>query len=231
MPHTQPQGQMWPTLLHFTSRSNQVPDADTFAAVYYFEFKSAVYENLFVGIVYGKGTCIRESPVSESSYSASQVSTSYSTLPRSTSSCELCALEGRTAHADSTMAFRSRPGFTSSTPRKVMLGITTFMFVLGIVTLVLETAFVLQGMQLYLDPTAGNVGFPYRANVINAVGATSSRLMVRLHDSHTVCSGQLTAFQYILSDSICAWRAVVLWNRDKHVVAILLLFILGTTGT
>jgi hypothetical protein len=37
--------------------------------------------------------------------------------------------------------------------------------------------------------------------------------------------------QYILSDIICAWRAVVLWNRDKRVIAILLLFILGTIGT
>ena len=39
------------------------------------------------------------------------------------------------------------------------------------------------------------------------------------------------AVQYILSDIICAWRAVVLWNRDKRIVAIILLFILGTTGT
>ncbi|KAI9439086.1 hypothetical protein H4582DRAFT_112939 [Lactarius indigo] len=35
---------------------------------------------------------------------------------------------------------------------------------------------------------------------------------------------------YILSDIICAWRAVVLWNRDKRVIAILLLFVLGTTA-
>jgi len=34
---------------------------------------------------------------------------------------------------------------------------------------------------------------------------------------------------YILSDIICAWRAVVLWNRDKRVISILLLFILVTT--
>jgi hypothetical protein len=41
----------------------------------------------------------------------------------------------------------------------------------------------------------------------------------------------LNVVQYILSDIICAWRAVVLWNRDKRVIAILLLFILGTIGT
>ena len=39
------------------------------------------------------------------------------------------------------------------------------------------------------------------------------------------------AVQFILSDIICAWRAVVLWNRDKRVIAVLLLFILVTTGT
>ena len=29
---------------------------------------------------------------------------------------------------------------------------------------------------------------------------------------------------------ICAWRAVVLWDRDRRVVAILVLFILVTIG-
>jgi hypothetical protein len=35
--------------------------------------------------------------------------------------------------------FRSRPGFTSSWHRMFMFGITTFMFALGIIALVLET--------------------------------------------------------------------------------------------
>ena len=48
---------------------------------------------------------------------------------------------------------------------------------------------------------------------------------------HAISLTQLEAVQYILSDVICAWRAVVLWSRDKRVIAILLLFILGTTGT
>ena len=45
------------------------------------------------------------------------------------------------------------------------------------------------------------------------------------------CRLRLTAVQYILSDIICAWRTVVLWNRDKRVFAILLIFVLGATGT
>jgi hypothetical protein len=41
----------------------------------------------------------------------------------------------------------------------------------------------------------------------------------------------INAVQYILCDIICAWRTVVLWNRDNHIIAILVLFILGTVGT
>jgi hypothetical protein len=41
----------------------------------------------------------------------------------------------------------------------------------------------------------------------------------------------LNVVQYVLSDVICTWRAVVLWNRDKRIIAILLLFTLGTIGT
>ena len=111
-----------------------------------------------------------------------------------------------------------------------MFGIMTFMFVLGIIILALETALKFQGMQLLLGLTAGIKRSSYRVHVIDAVASTFIRLMVRLH--HTLIpSAQLTAVQYILSDIVCAWRAVVLWNRDKRVVAILLLFILGTIGT
>jgi len=93
-----------------------------------------------------------------------------------------------------------------------MFGITTFMFALGLVALVLETAFVFQQIQLFLDPTSPGIWSSYHTNVIIAVGATITRIM------------------YILSDIICAWRAVVLWNKDKRVIAILVLFILGTTA-
>ncbi|KAI9450404.1 hypothetical protein BJY52DRAFT_1356837 [Lactarius psammicola] len=101
-----------------------------------------------------------------------------------------------------------KPGFTSSLPRMFMFGITTFMFVLGIVALALETALGFQQFQLFLNPPAGFPWSTYHTRII--VETIITRLM------------------YILSDVICAWRAVVLWNRDKRVIAILLLFILGT---
>ena len=93
------------------------------------------------------------------------------------------AFEGRAGHADSSMAFRSKPGFTSSRPRMFMFGITTFMFVLGIIMLVLETATVIQQMQSFLYPTAGNVWSPYRTKAIIVVGGTFTRLLVRLYDA------------------------------------------------
>ncbi|KAH9173222.1 hypothetical protein EDB89DRAFT_2228935 [Lactarius sanguifluus] len=107
----------------------------------------------------------------------------------------------------------STPGFTSSRPRMFMFGITTFMFALAIIALVLQTAFGFQQMKLLLDFTDTNVWPFSRISAVFIVVETFRRLM------------------YILSDIVCAWRAVVLWNRDKRVIAILLLFILGTTGT
>ena len=48
---------------------------------------------------------------------------------------------------------------------------------------------------------------------------------------HAICLTLSTFVQYVLCDTICAWRTVVLWNKDKRVIAILLLFVLGTVGT
>ncbi|KAH9173229.1 hypothetical protein EDB89DRAFT_747509 [Lactarius sanguifluus] len=140
--------------------------------------KVSVYDNLFVGIVYGI----------------------YIVL-----------------YVTSVHTLLGKPGFTSSLPRIFMFGITTFMFVLGIIALVLERALWFQETQfiflLFSDlPALGNLWTDRHTNIAFAVEATITRLM------------------YILSDVVCAWRAVVLWNRDKRVIAILLLFILGTTA-
>ncbi|KAH8991866.1 hypothetical protein EDB86DRAFT_1532728 [Lactarius hatsudake] len=140
--------------------------------------KVSVYDNLFVGIVYGI----------------------YIVL-----------------YVTSVHTLLGKPGFTSSRPRIFMFGITTFMFVLGIVALVLGRALWFQETQfiffLFSDlPAPRNLWADHHTNVAFAVEATITRLM------------------YILSDIVCAWRAVVLWNRDKRVIAILLLFILGTTA-
>ena len=61
-----------------------------------------------------------------------------------------------------------------------MFSITTFMFVLGLIALVLETALGFQQMQLFLDPTSGGIWSSTHTNIIIAVGATITRIMVRL---------------------------------------------------
>jgi hypothetical protein len=122
-----------------------------------------------------------------------------------------------------------RPGCLSSPASVCMFGITTFMFVLGLVALVLDSTPGFQQMQLLLDSTSSGIWSSTKTNIIIAVGATITRIMARLLDS-TRCPSMLTLTnQYILSDVICAWRAVVLLNKDKRVIANLTLFILGTT--
>jgi hypothetical protein len=59
-----------------------------------------------------------------------------------------------------------------------MLGITTLMFILGLVALVLETALGFQQMHLILDQTSGGIWSSTRTNIIIAIGATITRVMV-----------------------------------------------------
>ncbi|KAF8264776.1 hypothetical protein EI94DRAFT_1787843 [Lactarius quietus] len=82
-----------------------------------------------------------------------------------------------------------------------MFGTTSFMFILGIIALVLVTTI----MFLEMAPSGGPVFPCYYA------------------------WGIITRLMYIICDIICAWRTVVLWNRDKRVITILIIFILGTT--
>ncbi|KAH9009084.1 hypothetical protein EDB85DRAFT_2249167 [Lactarius pseudohatsudake] len=85
------------------------------------------------------------------------------------------------------------------------------MFALAIVALALRTALGFQAMQLFLMPLP-HLWSPRRVIIVSLVEATITRLM------------------YVLSDIVCAWRAVVLWHSDKRIVAILLLLILGTAA-
>jgi hypothetical protein len=112
-----------------------------------------------------------------------------------------------TAYVISAYVLLSKPGFTSSLPRVFMFGITTVMFALGIIALVLVTV--------------------YECQVMKATLVNSSDWWSEFHIA--VAWGVITRLMYILCDIICAWRTVVLWNRDKRVISILLFFILGST--
>ena len=54
------------------------------------------------------------------------------------------------------------------------------MFMLGLIALVLETALDFQQMKLFIDPTSGGIWSSTNTNIITAVGATITRIMVRL---------------------------------------------------
>jgi len=52
--------------------------------------------------------------------------------------------------------------------------------------------------------------------------------------SYTICVfvwSTITCVMHILCDIICAWRTVVIWNGDKRIITVLVLFILGTIAT
>ncbi|KAH9006701.1 hypothetical protein EDB83DRAFT_727053 [Lactarius deliciosus] len=147
-------------------------DDSSLSGFYYFEYKLTVYDNLFVGIVYGVYIVLYVTSVH----------------------------------------ILSKLGFTSCRPRMIMFGITTVMFALAIVALVLRTTLGFQEMQWLLGFPSTHIWSDKRFLVVTLVEATITRLM------------------YILSDIVCAWRAVVLWNRDKRIIAILLLLILGTAA-
>ena len=120
------------------------------------------------------------------------------------------------------MTSRKNPGFTSSRPRMFMFTITTIMFALGIAALVLVTTVEFKTTQVIYYPTFDRIYYYAWAGI--------TYLMVRLLCFHALCFIKSTVVQYLLCDTICAWRTVVLWNKDKRVIAILLLFILGTMG-
>ena len=76
------------------------------------------------------------------------------------------------------MAFRSKPGFSSSSLRMCMFGITAFMFALGVIAMVLDTT---MGF-LTAEPHFDSHGDPFYARCYY-VWATITCLMVRLRDA------------------------------------------------
>ena len=107
-----------------------------------------------------------------------------------------------------------------------MLGTTTLMFAMGIAALVLVTIAELSNMRTFMS----NGELPFSIVVCYYAWAGIACLMVRLHNTF-ICLAQLTAVQYMLCDVICAWRTVVIWNKDKRIIAILVIFVLGSFGT
>jgi hypothetical protein len=99
-----------------------------------------------------------------------------------------------------------------STPRLIMLTVTSTMFALGLIALVLQTSLSYQHFDGLFNSSSTTLWSAHRTGVVTAVVATIAR------------------FIYILSGAVCAWRAAVLWNYDRRVVAVLTVFLIGTTS-
>lgn len=128
-----------------------------------------------------------------------------------------------------------------------MLIVTTAMFALGLIALVFNTQLSYQQFTFDFDPSGGQLWSPRRTSITTAVGATLTCMIVSGHPSiqrKEKSSNFLSIYlraplqlfrssprpKYILSFVVCAWRAAVLWNYDRRVVAVLVFFILGTIG-
>ena len=108
-----------------------------------------------------------------------------------------------------------------------MLTVTTAMFMLGLIALVLQTSLSYQQFAQMFSSSSASLWSTHRIGVVTAVIATIARIIV----SASFDIRCLTEYpkQYILSEAVCAWRAVVLWNYDRRVVAVLMFFLIGTT--
>ncbi|KAI0273915.1 hypothetical protein BGY98DRAFT_997810 [Russula aff. rugulosa BPL654] len=104
-------------------------------------------------------------------------------------------------------------GVLRSAPRLFMLVVSTLTFVLGLIALVLETSLAFQNFARELSSSSSSslsLWSTHRTNTVVALCAT------------------ITYLVFLLTDLVCAWRAAVLWNYDRRVLAILALFVLGT---
>ncbi|KAH8991485.1 hypothetical protein EDB86DRAFT_2933344 [Lactarius hatsudake] len=99
-----------------------------------------------------------------------------------------------------------------STPRLAMLTATSTMFALGLITLVLQTSLRYQQFAHLFDSSNASLWSAHRTGVVSAVVATITRII------------------YVLSEVVCAWRAAVMWNYDRRVVAALMVFLVGATS-
>ncbi|KAH9173239.1 hypothetical protein EDB89DRAFT_2068992 [Lactarius sanguifluus] len=99
-----------------------------------------------------------------------------------------------------------------------MFGSTTLIFVLATVVIVVGPGLTLQaipGIIRFIDPSLAVGWSIHKINIMTGVVATITRI--------NACSPLP-----VISDMVCAWRAIVLWKYDRRVVIILSACITGT---
>ncbi|KAI0054803.1 hypothetical protein BV25DRAFT_1922360 [Artomyces pyxidatus] len=106
---------------------------------------------------------------------------------------------------------RYQGGALKARSRIAMLAVIVVMFSLATIAVALQLPLYLRQLPSLIDPEV--TGAPWsnrRTNIITSVGAVSVRI------------------NYILSDAIVVWRALVLWRSDFKISTILAVFMLGT---
>jgi len=96
------------------------------------------------------------------------------------------------------------------------------MFVFSITTIIL----ILASIVLFFGPELTTQGIPIIIKLIDpsvAVGWSPHKL-----DVVVGIIAVITRLNPVLSDVVCAWRAMVLWKNDRRVVALLSICVLGT---
>ncbi|KAI9447121.1 hypothetical protein F5148DRAFT_738015 [Russula earlei] len=94
-----------------------------------------------------------------------------------------------------------------------MFGMTTFIFILATIVIVVGTGLTSQGIPLIIKLINPSFVIGWSSHKIDVVVGVIS---------------VITRSNPILSDVVCAWRAMVLWRYDRRVVSILSICVLGT---
>ncbi|KAI0259486.1 hypothetical protein BC834DRAFT_628067 [Gloeopeniophorella convolvens] len=113
----------------------------------------------------------------------------------------------------STGILLSKRNSTKLGAKTFMISITTLMFVLGTIALVLNTCLLQRELESATLPELVTWQTIRKTEVILDIFSA----IVRVNP--------------ILSDIVCAWRAFVLWNSDRRVLAFLTTMIFATIGT
>ncbi|KAI0275529.1 hypothetical protein BGY98DRAFT_992487 [Russula aff. rugulosa BPL654] len=107
----------------------------------------------------------------------------------------------------------SRGSLLNSPGHMFVFAITTVIFILATTVLYFGPDLTTQGIPFIIrviDPSIAVGWSPHKLNVVVGVIAVISRL------------------NPVLSDVVCAWRAMVLWKYDRRVIALLSVCVLGT---
>jgi hypothetical protein len=156
----------------------------------YEAYKATAYSSLFVGIVFGEPQVKHfKNPQTFNVQLGPQAHMSSFTAHRSTSFCKYHSCPARLVLMDgSILSRRNGSGILRSIPRLFMLIITSAMFILGLVTIVLKTSLEYQQFTRFFSQPGGSPWPIHSISIITAVSAATSCVIVRTIFSFESCA-------------------------------------------